>query len=244
MRDVRADRDCGKCRACCVEISVYERVPEPHALTILKPPRQPCEYLCDSGCALYHEPRRPYGCRTFHCAWRDGWFGRQLRPDHSGVLVHITPDDLVGAGLGPGLYAHVWLCKKDVSVVLLRGVLRQIELKCAQIELLSGWMLARHYDRHPSLAWHKRVGLLPLNPELTEQSAPTVVDKGPDAELFKDAFGDDVPTGHADWRDVIEGACAAGRIEPEMQKALRSLDRAFRGVPDLQVQPARKERGR
>lgn len=71
-------RDCGECRACCVELAIDD--PE-----LSKPDETPCPNLCEAGCAIYE--RRPVTCATWFCGWRLINLSEAMRPDRSRVLM-------------------------------------------------------------------------------------------------------------------------------------------------------------
>lgn len=88
MLNATTKRSCGECHACCIylEIDVLD-----------KPARQKCRHLGDSGCDIYAE--RPRVCSGFWCCWAFGLFSVEDRPDRSGVLVHVTTNQVGGMGL-------------------------------------------------------------------------------------------------------------------------------------------------
>lgn len=78
--DLRTDRDCGECCACCRELRIDE-------FALKKLPRITCKYYVGGvkGCCIYET--RPSTCSTFQCGW---WWlpvGEEWRPDRSGILV-------------------------------------------------------------------------------------------------------------------------------------------------------------
>lgn len=50
-----------------------------------KPERVPCSHLCDKGCSIY-ETRPEDPCRKFKCAWLEGAWKDEDRPDKVGVV--------------------------------------------------------------------------------------------------------------------------------------------------------------
>ncbi len=79
---VLADRACGDCVACCVELTVD--TPE-----FQKPGGTPCRHLTTQGCGIHAE--RPHICRTWFCAWRRvAALPEAARPDRSGLLVSLN----------------------------------------------------------------------------------------------------------------------------------------------------------
>ena len=98
-----------------------------------KPMWQPCEHLCESGCARYES--RPDECRTYHCAWMHGHGAPDERPDLIGMLLWFpSPGSAPGwdsailcAELEPGAadradnwYRLVCWRQKSMQVVLHR----------------------------------------------------------------------------------------------------------------------------
>jgi hypothetical protein len=70
-----ANRECGECTACCVNL----RIDEPG---LQKKAGIPCPNMTPKGgCKIYSE--RPSVCRTWHCAWRYmSQLGEEWRPDN------------------------------------------------------------------------------------------------------------------------------------------------------------------
>jgi hypothetical protein len=82
-----AQRQCGPCTVCCVELKID--TPE-----LRKKARTACPHLSAAGCGIY--ATRPPVCQQFLCGWRlfddmgDDW-----RPDRSGILaMRKAPDEL------------------------------------------------------------------------------------------------------------------------------------------------------
>ena len=80
------ERACGECYACCVHLGID---------ALHKHPGQACRHLAGQGgatarCGIYD--RRPLACATFLCEWRIGAFPDDFRPDISGLLVTVYPD--------------------------------------------------------------------------------------------------------------------------------------------------------
>lgn len=71
-------RTCGRCHACCVHIKVE---------ALQKPMGERCPHLQNGSgcCSIYAD--RPQECAVYTCAWLDGYFGKSLRPDKSGILL-------------------------------------------------------------------------------------------------------------------------------------------------------------
>lgn len=79
-RDV--PRECGACTLCCTQMAVAE---------IGKPEWTTCSLACATGCAIYRD--RPSSCRAWSCAWKQGMFSEDARPDKTGVLVTVKVVD-------------------------------------------------------------------------------------------------------------------------------------------------------
>ncbi len=73
-------RECGACRACCVELAINDPALQKQTGTA-------CHHLsATGGCGIYDG--RPHTCRTFYCGWRRwSWVGAEMRPDTSRVLI-------------------------------------------------------------------------------------------------------------------------------------------------------------
>lgn len=75
-------RPCGDCFACCSAIGVLE---------LSKAPGVACDHLVHIGkgnhCGIYSG--RPDSCRKFDCAWRQGHFSEDDRPDRVGLVFWI-----------------------------------------------------------------------------------------------------------------------------------------------------------
>lgn len=92
---IYSGRVCGDCTACCVYLPIAAGVISQNA----KPAGEPCEKLCDSGCAIYEQ--RPVACSQFRCAWLadDDWLD-EWRPDRAGLLcLRELLDDRLPAAL-------------------------------------------------------------------------------------------------------------------------------------------------
>jgi hypothetical protein len=76
-----ADRICGECTACCVNLKIETD-------QFKKPADVHCPHLCSAGCGIYET--RPSVCRTWYCGWRYmGQLGLEMRPDKSGILLRV-----------------------------------------------------------------------------------------------------------------------------------------------------------
>ena len=82
-------RDCGNCNVCCVIFAINDP-----ALT--KPQGVRCpNSLPDNRCGIHDH--RPQTCRDFLCGWRLlRWVHPGLRPDLSGVMIRVMPEDIDG----------------------------------------------------------------------------------------------------------------------------------------------------
>jgi hypothetical protein len=70
-------RACGDCTICCI-------VPGIDTPEIQKRTGAACRHCGAGGCAIYET--RPRACRSFACAWLEGAFDANWRPDRCGVL--------------------------------------------------------------------------------------------------------------------------------------------------------------
>jgi hypothetical protein len=88
-------RVCGECTACCTVMGVEE---------IEKPAGEPCQHICDKGCAIYGS--HPKACQDFLCAWKTGFDEMARRPDKSGLVGDIMRED---SPAHPGvIFREVW----------------------------------------------------------------------------------------------------------------------------------------
>lgn len=83
-----ANRECGECTACCVELLIDDK-------DFKKPAEQACVNLMEAGgCKIYQ--KRPSVCQEWYCAWR---FMAQLdeswRPDHSGIMLRSDENGII-----------------------------------------------------------------------------------------------------------------------------------------------------
>ncbi len=80
-------RSCGGCTACCTQLPVD--LPSGR-----KPANERCPKLRSTGCGIY--PTRPAPCRYWNCRWLiDEDTHELLRPDKSGVVIDVMPDEVV-----------------------------------------------------------------------------------------------------------------------------------------------------
>ena len=77
-------RVCGECTACCTTHGIRE---------INKQAAEKCEHVCKAGCSIYQD--RPESCRGYECAWLQGMFGEDVRPDKCGIVVEMQ-DTVMG----------------------------------------------------------------------------------------------------------------------------------------------------
>ncbi len=91
-------RRCGPCSMCCTVLRVDE---------IGKLAGTPCSKLAEGGGCAIHETR-PAICRAYRCAWLEGRFREDDRPDLLGAVVDFTPRgvgfDLVIIESEPGVF--------------------------------------------------------------------------------------------------------------------------------------------
>lgn len=85
---ISTKRVCGTCTLCCFTHGVSSRGNE----EFRKPAHEWCTHChIDSGCGIYE--KRPEACREFSCAWLQGQFLEQERPDVTKVVVHQFKSD-------------------------------------------------------------------------------------------------------------------------------------------------------
>jgi hypothetical protein len=104
-----AQRQCGPCTTCCVELKID--TPE-----LRKKARIACPHLSTAGCGIY--AAHPPVCRQFLCGWRlfeemsDDW-----RPDLSGILaLRKAPDELPVAWRGAPYGVHLVVIGGEAAV--------------------------------------------------------------------------------------------------------------------------------
>lgn len=74
-------RVCGSCSLCCFVLRVDE---------LAKLGGRSCMYVRDGGGCAVHE-RRPEICRAYRCAWLQGAFNEEDRPDALGAVLDWVP---------------------------------------------------------------------------------------------------------------------------------------------------------
>jgi hypothetical protein len=75
-------RSCDGCTACCtgaLEVKVFDQ---------LVGKNNPCSYMCDTGCSINDDPKRPKACAQYQCFWTlnsdvPDW----MKPSLSGVIL-------------------------------------------------------------------------------------------------------------------------------------------------------------
>lgn len=95
MNDISpAPRTCGTCFACCVYSGV-EAAKTPHRVPLRTYAGQTCVHLDPTDprkcCSVYS--KRPLACERFQCAWLQGLGTPIDRPDQSGIMVAIYPEE-------------------------------------------------------------------------------------------------------------------------------------------------------
>jgi Fe-S-cluster containining protein len=75
-------RECGSCSQCCTLLEVTD---------VGKSMNEWCKH-CDpgKGCMIYD--RRPQMCRSFVCAWLQGYLDEQWYPENANMVVHFSQD--------------------------------------------------------------------------------------------------------------------------------------------------------
>ena len=75
-------RECGSCTLCCKVLEVTD---------VGKPVNQACKHiLAGGGCEIYQQ--RPRQCRSFSCAWLQGYLDDHWFPETSGIVPHFSLD--------------------------------------------------------------------------------------------------------------------------------------------------------
>lgn len=93
-------RACGECRACCTTCAVNE---------LDKPLNTPCVHLVPAGCGIYES--RPQSCRTYDCAWLQGYLRDADRPDLTGIVWTFEKIDSF-----EGLLVHAMLMHEQIPI--------------------------------------------------------------------------------------------------------------------------------
>ena len=70
-------RECGECTACCTVLNIPR---------LAKGPGVSCHNLTPTGCGIY-EDRPDQPCKSFNCAWLQGFLGDDDRPDKAGAII-------------------------------------------------------------------------------------------------------------------------------------------------------------
>jgi len=114
------ERQCGECKECCCASVVEFENGE------VKPSLVWCKYLCDKGCSIYGEKKRPEMCESFFCPWMRNFGEEDDRPDKNGVFL-ATPDKFNGG---------YWIVGMDMKKNAHRTTGKEIILSIAnQIDL-------------------------------------------------------------------------------------------------------------
>lgn len=124
--EIRSNRSCGSCTACCTTMRVEE---------LDKPVGVTCQHVCKSGCSIYES--RPSGCVNWECVWLQSSMADGLRPDKMGLVFLPQKENafstygiqVVGArevwpwaaSMQKGKKAIRFMTSKSISVLLLRG---------------------------------------------------------------------------------------------------------------------------
>lgn len=73
-------RQCGSCNLCCDILEVT---------AVAKPVNELCKHWEEGkGCNIYNQ--RPQMCRSFNCAWWQGYFGDEWFPEKARMVVHFS----------------------------------------------------------------------------------------------------------------------------------------------------------
>lgn len=81
VSETPAERHCGPCSMCCTVLRVDE---------LGKLGGTPCSQLAPAGGCGIHATR-PSVCRAYRCAWLEGKFREEDRPDRLGAVVDFAP---------------------------------------------------------------------------------------------------------------------------------------------------------
>jgi len=118
-----ADRECGECTVCCVELTIEDQ-------ELVKLPGIKCKNLLKKGgCSIYQN--RPNTCKSWYCMWRflplldDQW-----RPDLKGILISRVFDNI------PEKYSDK--IALEFSIIGKRSVISDIQF----IEVLCGYIVS------------------------------------------------------------------------------------------------------
>jgi hypothetical protein len=76
---------CGDCTACCSGNLKGEANGYQFGDGI------PCYFLTKQKCSIYEQ--RPTVCKNYQCAWSQGLFTKELKPNKSGILVSVEQQD-------------------------------------------------------------------------------------------------------------------------------------------------------
>lgn len=89
------ERRCGDCRLCCKLPSIWETLtlPDGTVQEFKKPEGQWCTHAGPGGCGIYHDARKPIGCRVFSCIWLQGYGPDEARPDRAHAVVSLEEFD-------------------------------------------------------------------------------------------------------------------------------------------------------
>ena len=117
-----ADRECGGCTACCVELIIED--PE-----LTKLPGVKCQNLAKTGgCSIYQT--RPKTCRDWYCMWRYmPLLDEEWRPDIKGIMIKRVFDNI------PEAYADK--VALNFEIIGKKSVIHDMNF----IEVLSGYIV-------------------------------------------------------------------------------------------------------
>ncbi len=76
---------CGDCNACCSGSLLGDAYGHEFGNGI------PCYFLTHQKCSIYEQ--RPSVCKDYQCAWSQGLFTKELKPNKSGILVSVERKD-------------------------------------------------------------------------------------------------------------------------------------------------------
>jgi hypothetical protein len=76
---------CGDCSACCSGSLIGDAYGYEFGDGI------PCYFLKNKKCSIYEQ--RPEVCQQYQCAWSQGLFPKELKPNKSGILVSVENNE-------------------------------------------------------------------------------------------------------------------------------------------------------
>ena len=155
----RANRKCGKCRACCTTLGVDE---------LDKPAGVRCSFLNENkGCTIYQD--RPEVCSAYSCMWLAGWLRNKDKPNRIGIVIDqpsSMKDDplwkdiefavvrkvVPGLKLSKGADEIISAMKKQMVVVFINGDKRQVLGPNGLVNEIARRTRVRQECKHPRVS--------------------------------------------------------------------------------------------